>query len=674
MVVDLAAGTVLLAGALACAGAAVGRARGRMACLAFAAALTCAGISDLVESADGSARAGAAIVACLLAGSGVALRVLDRAGTVTRLSWLDAAMGASAAAAVAVSMAAGAAPAVAAAGAVGGLALSRWRPGWAVLFALAGVTALALGVAAAPVAALALAAAAWVREPPAEPGPEFSPVVLSAILISATASLALLAVGQFADISTVGVALAIVTVLAGMARAGLTVVERLRESHHQAITDDLTGLGNRRHVVDRLRRAIDAAADAGGELALLLIDLDGFKELNDTLGHAAGDEVLRQIGPRLSEILRADDTLARLGGDEFAVVLTPGDETTASAAGLRLRASLERSFEVGGIRVHIDASVGIALFPEHAREALGLLQRADVAMYEAKRMRTGHEVYLPTRDRHSRQRLALVGELHGAVEAGQLILHYQPKADLRTGAVGGVEALVRWQHPERGLLGPNHFLPLVEQSGLTRALTTFVLDRALEQIGEQRDSGFDLGVAVNLGPADLLDLGLPSEVERLLHRRGFAPEHLQLEISEDVVMADIERTVDVLHGLRTIGVRTALDDFGAGHTALGHLKQLELDALKIDRSFVMRLTQDERDAAIVHSLIDLGRRLGLRVVAEGVDSRQAWTRLADWGCHEAQGHMLARPMPGPELMQWLHQLAQQRLDLPDPPVWAAMRR
>jgi diguanylate cyclase len=673
MLGDLAAGTVLLAGNLACVAAAVVRVRGRMACVAFAAALACVGILELVESADGSTRAGAAIVACLLAGAGVALLVLDRVGTVTRLSWLDAAMGASAAAGLAVSMQAGAAPAVAAAGAVGGMALSRWRPGWSVLLAVVGVTALAMGVTAAPVAAVALAAAAWVRQPPAEPGPEFSPIVLSAILISATVSLALLVVGQFAEISTVAVALAIVTVLAGMARAGLTVVERLRESHHQAITDDLTGLANRRHLVDRLRTAIDSAAEEGGELALLLIDLDGFKELNDTLGHSAGDEVLRQIGPRLSEILRANDTLARLGGDEFAVVLAPGDEATASAAGLRLRASLERSFEVGGIRVHIDASVGIALFPEHASEALGLLQRADVAMYQAKRMRTGHEVYLRTRDRHSPQRLALVGELHGALEAGQLILHYQPKADLRTGAVGGVEALVRWEHPERGLLGPTHFLPLVEQSGLTRALTTFVLDRALEEIGERRHSGFDLDVAVNLGPADLLDLGLPSEVERVLRHRGFAPEHLQLEISEDVVMADVERTVDVLHRLRAIGVRTALDDFGAGHTALGHLKQLDLDALKIDRSFVMRLTQDERDAAIVHSLIDLGRRLGLRVVAEGVDSRQAWKLLANWGCDEAQGYLLGRPMPAPELTQWLRQLAQRRPDLPDPPVWAARR-
>jgi diguanylate cyclase (GGDEF)-like protein len=673
MLVDLSAGTLLLAGSVACAAAAVVRARGRLARLALAAALACVAISDLVRSADGPTPEAPAIVACLLAGAGVALLVLDRVGPVTRLSWLDDAMGASSAAALAVTLEAGAAHAVAAAGAVGGLALSRWRPGWSVVLAVVGIGALALGVPAAPVAALALPAAAWVREPPAKPGPEFSPIVLTAILIYATVSLAILAVGQFEDINTAAVALATVTVLAGMARAGLTVIERLRESHYQAITDDLTGLGNRRHLVDRLRTAIDAAAQDGTELALLLIDLDGFKELNDTLGHPAGDQVLRQIGPRLSEILRAGDTLARLGGDEFAVVLTPGDEATASAAGLRLRASLERSFQVSGIRVHIDASVGIALFPEHARDALGLLQRADVAMYEAKRMRTGHEVYLPARDRHSRQRLALIGELHGALQAGQLMLHYQPKVNLRTGAVGGVEALVRWEHPERGLLGPSHFLPLVEQSGLTRALTMFVIDRALEEIGEQRHSGFDLGVAINLGPADLLDLGLPSEVERVLRHRGFAPEHLQLEISEDVVMADIDRTVDVLHGLRAVGVRTALDDFGAGHTALGHLKHLDLDALKIDRLFVMRLTHDERDAAIVHSLIDLGRRLGLRVVAEGVDSREAWTLLAEWGCHEAQGHLLARPMPAAELTQWLQQLARQRPDLPDPPVWAVRR-
>jgi diguanylate cyclase (GGDEF)-like protein len=673
MLVDLAAGAVLLAGGVACAAMAVARPDGRPARLVLALALALAAAARLLEAFADSAPRSLTIVACAIAVVAVALLVLDRSDAVTRLSWLDAAMAGSAATALAVIVGAGAVPAVAAGGAAGGLALSRWRPGRSVLLAVAGLAALAAGPYAAPLAAAALAAVAWLREPPAVPGPEFSLVVLSAILGSASVALALLAVGQFADIANVVVAMCTVTVLTGMARAGITVVERLRESHQQAVTDDLTGLGNRRHLVDRLHSAIETSAEGDGELALLLIDLDGFKELNDTLGHPAGDEVLRQIGPRLSSILRAEDTLARLGGDEFAVVLTPGDEATASAAGLRLRAALERSFEVGGIRIHIDASVGIALFPAHSRNAEGLLQRADVAMYEAKRMRTGHEVYLASRDRHSRQRLALVGELHGALQAGQLVLHYQPKADLRSGAVTGVEALVRWEHPQRGLLGPGHFLPLVEQSGLTRALTSFVLDRALEEIGELRRTGFDITVAVNLGPADLLDLGLPTEVARLLQRRGIAPEHLHLEVSEDVVMADIERTVDVLGRLRAVGVRIALDDFGAGHTALGHLKELEIDALKIDRSFVMRLTTDERDAAIVHSLVDLGRRLGLQIVAEGVDSAESWTHLADWGCAEAQGHLLGMPMPRGELTLWLRDLALRR-DVPAPQLWTAVRR
>ena len=651
---------MLIAGGGFAACAAVWRGGARLAGAAFAIALAVAGAALILEAT------GATLAACLLVVVGLVVLVLDRFETVSRLSWLDGAMGASAVGALAVSLGAGAVPAVAAGGAVGALALSRWRPGWAVLLAVAGLAALAGGAPLAPVAAPALAAAAWRRDAPAGPGPEFSLVVLGAILISATVALTLLTIGQFADLSDVAIALATVTVVAGMARAGLTVVDRLRESDRRAITDDLTGLGNRRHLVDRLRAAIESAGNDEAELALLLIDLDGFKELNDTLGHHAGDQVLRQIGPRLKHILRADDTLARLGGDEFAVVLAPGDEATASAAGLRLRAALERSFEVGDIRVHIDASVGIALFPEHARDALGLLQRADVAMYEAKRMRTGHEVYLQSRDRHSRQRLRLVGELHGALETGQLVLHYQPKVDVRTGAVSGLEALVRWQHPERGLLGPGHFLPLVEQSGLTRALTSFVIDRALLELSELRSGGLDLDVAVNLGPADLLDLGLPSEVERLLQVRRCSPERLQLEVSEDVVMADVDRTVDVLRGLRAIGVRTALDDFGAGHAALGQLKHLEVDTLKIDCAFVMRVAQDERDAAIVQSLVDLGRRLGLKVVAEGVETREAWDLLVRWGCDEAQGHLVAPPMPAGELVDWLSEPAGQAV--PDAPV------
>jgi diguanylate cyclase len=665
MLYDLLAGVVLFAGSAACVASVLVVRRYRPAWLVVAAGLACAAAAWLLEAVGDAA----AVAAPALVTVALAWLVVRQHADVTRLSWLDAAMGASSSAALAVALGASAPLAAAAGGVLGVVALSRWRPQRQLIVALAGLAALGAGPDAAPAAALPLGAAAWLPSGRREPGPEFSPVVLTAILTFAFVALGLLTVGQFAEVSDVAVVLAIVTVLTGIARAAMTVVERLRESRHQALTDDLTGLGNRRHLVDRLESAIAACDGTDQELALLLVDLDGFKELNDTLGHHAGDQVLRQIGPRLSTLLRAEDTLARLGGDEFAVVLSPGDETSASAAGLRLRSALERSFEVGGIRVHIDASVGIAIFPHHSRHALGLLQRADVAMYEAKRMRTGHEVYLPERDRHSRDRLALVGELHGALQAGELILHYQPKAEVRTGAVRGVEALVRWQHPERGLLGPSHFLPLVEQSELTRSLTAFVLDRALSEIAERRRTGLALSVAVNLGPADLLDLGLPSEIERILARHDFAPGDLRLEVSEDAVVADLERTIEVLDCLRQIGIGIALDDFGAGRSSLVHLRELVIDELKIDRSFVMRLDEDERDAAITHSIVDLGRRLGLNVVAEGVQSEAAWTRLAEWGCHEVQGHLLGRPMTIAELEPWLRAVASRPPRHTGPPSW-----
>jgi diguanylate cyclase (GGDEF)-like protein len=649
MVVETVAGAFLAAGSAACVGAVIAGRPARLARAGLALALAVGAVGELGGSD------GAEIAACAIAAAAIAALVLGWLGPVGRLSWLDAAMGASSTAGLAVVLGADAAAAVGVGGVACGLGLCRWQPGRVVLLALAGLAALAAGPWLALPGAFAIGVAAWLPEPAGHPTEEFNPVVLAALLTYATIALTLLTVGQFTDIDAVAVSLASVTVLAGMARAGRTVVEALQESRTQALTDDLTGLGNRRHLVDTLQATIVSAGQRGDVLALLLIDLDGFKELNDTLGHHAGDEVLRQIGPRLKGRLREDDTLARLGGDEFAVILQPGDEASASTAGLRLRAALEESFAVGGIHVHIDASVGIALYPAHAQDAMGLLQRADVAMYEAKRMRTGHEVYLAGRDHHSRQRLALIGELGAALEAGELVLHYQPKAELRSGAVRGVEALVRWQHPERGLLEPSHFLPLVEQSGLTRALTAFVLDRALDEIGNLRHRGHELSVAVNLGPADLLDLGLPSEVERLLTHHRFAPEQLQFEVSEDIVMADVERTVDVLAGLRGIGVLTALDDFGAGHAGLAHLKDLHVDVLKIDRSFGMRVAHDERDAAIVHSLIDLARRLGMRVVAEGVDSPESSELLGLWGCDEIQGHFLARPMLADALERWLRQ-------------------
>ena len=597
----------------------------------------------------------------LLAGTvagtaGLGLVVRRRSGPISRLSWLDAAIGGSSTGAVVAALGAGWPVIVAAMGVAGSLALSRWRPGWAQLLGAGGLVLLGAGVVIGALP-LVLAAVIW-REAPADEGPAFSWKVLIATLGFAFVSLGLLTVGQFVRIGGVAVGMATVTVLAGMARAALTVTERLRESERQAVTDELTGLGNRRRLLDRLDAAIAEADVGGARIALLLIDLDGFKELNDTLGHYAGDEVLRQIGPRLSGLLRREDTLARLGGDEFAVALAPGDEASASAAALRIRAAFERSFEVGDIGVHVDASVGIALFPDHARDALGLLQRADVAMYEAKRTSAGHEVYMRARDRHSRERLALIGELPAAIAAGQLRVEYQPQAEVASATVRGVEALVRWVHPSLGLVAPGQFLPLAEQSGLTRALTEFVLDRALAEIGERRREGLDLMVAVNLGPADLLDLGLPLEVSRLLDARDFPAAALVLEVSENVVMADPERTVDVLARLRDLGVGISLDDFGVGHSSLEHLKALSVDELKIDPSFVMRMADDEHDAAIVRSTVDLGHRLGLRVIAEGVETQAAWELLTEFACDEAQGHFLMHPVPGEVLATWLRLISR----------------
>ena len=469
-----AAGGVLVCGSLACAGSVVLRRHHRVAATLLAVALACAAAQSF--GAPDALHA----VACGLASLAVLAMVIGRFGRPQPMTWLDFVMGGCAVAALSVTTGAELPATLAATGVAAALGLARWRVSLALACALVGLAALG----ELPVlAVIPFVAAGWLREPPAPPWPEFSPVVLAALLAYAGTALTLLVVGQFVSLPPVAATLATVTVLTGMARAGLTIVDRLRASHRQAVTDDLTGLGNRRHLLGRLEEAI---TDTDGEVALLLIDLDGFKELNDTLGHEAGDEVLMQIGPRLDEALRPGDTLSRLGGDEFAVVLEPGDEASASAASLRLRSALERSFAVGGIRVHIDASIGIALFPAHADDAIGLLQRADVAMYEAKRTRTGHEVYLPERDHHSRRRLELLGELRDGLADGQLVLHYQPKAEIATGAVRGVEALVRWAHPRRGLLMPADFLPLADHSGLGRSLTAFVLDRALQEIGERR--------------------------------------------------------------------------------------------------------------------------------------------------------------------------------------------
>jgi len=363
---------------------------------------------------------------------------------------------------------------------------------------------------------------------------------------------------------------------------------------------------------------------------------------------------LRQIGPRLRGLLREDDLLAH-----WVVTSSRWRWSLATWQGERRRVASARragSFRSGDVSVQVDASVGIALFPDHAPDRVGLQQRAEVAMYEAKRMRTGHEVYASV--------IATVAngwELRGAIGAGQLCVVYQPQAELATGLVDGVEALVRWAHPSFGLLAPAQFLPLAEQSGLTRMLTEFVLDRALEEIGGLRREGLGVTVAVDLGPADLLDLRLPLEISRLLAGHDLPAAALELEVSENTIMADPPRTVDVLRRLREIGVAVSLDDFGAGHSSLAHLKQLSVDKLKIDQSFVAGTADSPQDAAIVRSTVDLAHRLHLRVIAEGVETHAVWELLADCACDQAQGYFVARPISGETLGAWLHTIGRQTM-------------
>ncbi len=463
---------------------------------------------------------------------------------------------------------------------------------------------------------------------------------------------------HFRPLNLLAIGLAGATILVAILRMLLTLgeVRALAESRQLAQTDDLTGLPNRRHFFASLDHRLASAAREGSSVTLLLIDLDRFKELNDTLGHHVGDRLLGQIGRRLHDGLDSVETVARLGGDEFAIILEDGaDAKTAANVATAVRAALAKPMRLDEMTLHVDASIGIATYPEHADSPVELLQRADIAMYEAKANRRGHQVYAPERDGHTRARLALIGELRAGIERGEILLHFQPKASLATGAIDGVEALVRWQHPTRGLLEPAVFLPLAEQTGLMRLLTLRVLDLALEQRSAWHAAGIELAVGVNLSAENLLDIELETDVRRLLARWSVDPRWLQLEITEDVLMADPRRTRDVLERLRATGVTIALDDFGTGYSSLVHVKQLALDELKIDRAFVTNLLHDRADAAIVTSTLALARSLGLRVVAEGVEDGATWSRLAALGCDLAQGYHLSRPLPPEQLAEWLRE-------------------
>jgi diguanylate cyclase (GGDEF)-like protein len=426
-----------------------------------------------------------------------------------------------------------------------------------------------------------------------------------------------------------------------------------RRLRHLALHDALTGLPNRTLFQERVERAIKGVG-RDRMVAVLLVDLDRFKEVNDTLGHDHGDELLKVVAERLGGALRQVDTLARLGGDEFAVVLTDLPHRGAAAElASRLHDALRRPFGLNGIAVELDASIGVALCPEHGRDVMTLIQRADVAMYDAKRSQGRVETYSAERDPYSPARLSLLGELRRAIEGDELVLHYQPKVSLDGGEVTGVEALVRWQHPEHGLLPPDEFVPLAERTGTIAHLTRWVLDAALRQCAEWRVDNPGLTVAVNLAAANVLDVGLPAMVQELLTDHDLPGEALVCEVSEHMVMSDPQRVVALLAAVRELGVRLSLDDFGTGQASLAHLKRLPLDEVKIDRSFVTSMADDDGDAVIVRSTIDLARNLGLDVVAEGVETADVLQALVALRCGSAQGYYLSRPVPPEELDAWL---------------------
>ncbi len=440
--------------------------------------------------------------------------------------------------------------------------------------------------------------------------------------------------------------------------------QQARENRHLALHDPLTGLPNRVLFRERAGQAIRRARREGRSTTVLLMDLDRFKEVNDTLGHESGDMLLEQAAGRLRGVLRESDTLARLGGDEFAIVLPDTGVQSFQFVLERIAAALEPPCIVSGLPLQVETSIGVASYPDHADDVETLLRNADIAMYVAKQAHSPYAVYSPGEDEHSSDRVALIAELRHAIADGELDVLYQPKVDLQDGSTRGMEALVRWRHPRRGLLEPKEFIPLAQHTSLIDPLTHEVLRTALAQMAQWHDQGLEVSVSVNIATRTLINPAFPASIRGLLDEFGLPPSTLELEITESSVFGDPRRAGETLEALAAIGVGLSIDDFGTGYSSLSHLVQLPVSQIKIDRSFVAAMRRDRQCAAIVRSTIELARNLSLETVAEGVDSAETMQLLVELGCDMAQGFFLSLPLSADEAGAWLARAPQGRLRVP----------
>ena len=432
---------------------------------------------------------------------------------------------------------------------------------------------------------------------------------------------------------------------------------------HQALHDALTSLPNRNLFHDRLELAMRVTDRENKPFSILLLDLDRFKEINDTLGHHIGDQVLQEVAKRLESVLRATDTVSRFGGDEFVILLPGASVNQALSVIAKIRSVFETDLMVEGHVLHVEASIGVSAYPEHGRDANTLIKRADIAMYSAKHNGSGFAIYDIETDSHSPDRLSIIGELRRGIERGELLLHFQPKIGLETGAVYGVEALVRWRHPDKGMVSPADFILLAEGCGLIHPLTQWVLDAALRTHYQWRLSGIELVTGINLSARNLHDLDFPDKVAASLNAMQIKPQWLELEITESAIMSDPARALAILTRLDEMGVQLALDDFGTGYSSLAYLKRLPVDEVKIDQSFVTDMLNDASNAVIVKSTIDLGHNLGMKVVAEGVENVECLNLLRSLGCDAAQGYYISRPLEADAFLKWLaHRSAKSSVE------------